>query len=227
MPDTYQGYSMISNIWKPDSILKVNTRNCGHFRSLSGTMISMEELKRLIVSQIKTNNIQYLSASGQAVGVDGSDINYSDATYLYLVIDNPTCVTGENIVAWQYRKMYGAKFYSMDFCSKTDFDLLVAKRNESSIGVLKFENHCRKQVFLREIQKIVPFKIGLSELEEDIKKTIPDISTDCQSTNKTISFETKLITVKGHHIYVDGKVSKRGSKFIIINPHHRTAKKTL
>lgn len=187
----------------------------------------MEELKRLIVSQIKTNTIQYLSASGHSVGVDGSIINYSNATYLYLVIDNPTCATGENIVAWQYRKMYGENFYSMDFCSKTDFELLVAKRNESSIGVLKFENHCRKQEFLREIQKIVPSKIGLLELEEDIKYSIPDVRTDCQSTDKTISFETKLITEKGHHIYVDGIVSKRGSKLIITNPHFRTAKKTI
>lgn len=218
---------MSINIREPNPILKVNTRNCGHFRSLSGTMISMEELKRLIVSLIKTNNIHYLSASGQTVGVDGSSINYSNATYLYLIIDNPTCTTGENIVAWQYRKMCGANFYSMDFCSKTDFDLIVAKRNESSIGILKFENQCRKQEFLREIQKMVPFKIGLLELEEDIKYSIPDVRMDCQSTNKTISFETKLKTVKGHHIYVDGKVSKRGSKLIITNPHFRTAIKTI
>lgn len=201
-----------------DPILKVNTRNCGHFRKISGTRISMKQLTQLISSNSKINRIHYLSASGQAISIDGSKVNYANATYIYLIIDKPTCTKGEKIVAWRFRKRTGAEFGEMDFISKADFDLVIAMRNESSIGTLKFENQHKKQEFLQEIQGFIPSSIGLDELEKVIKESIPKFNNNYQPSNKTIIFDTKMTTTKGKHIYVEGVITNRCSKTIIIKP---------
>jgi hypothetical protein len=134
------------------------------------------------------------------------------------MIYEPTCTTGENIVAWRFRKKSGAKFGEMDFISKADFDLVIAKKNESAIGALKFENHQRKQEFLQEIQSLTPSDIGLKELEKVIKKSILKINNKYQSSNKNIYFDTKMTTTKGKHIYVEGVLTNRGGETIIIKP---------
>ncbi len=207
-------------------LLKVNTINCNHFRQLSGKQISMEQLKQLIDSQLKINRVQYLSASGQSIGVDRSSIKYSNATYLFLVIDAPTCLSGEKIVAWCYRRKAYSVFSKMDFCSESDFNIIVAKMNECAVGSIKFENQRRKQEFLQEIQNLLPFKYELSKLEKIIKEAIPNYSMATLSTDNKISFDTKLIDARGRHIFVEGFISRRDNTYIIINPspHCKTLK---
>ncbi len=204
-----------------DPLFKVTTRNCGDFRSLCDNRITMPDLQKII--DLHTKAIQYLSASGQTVGVDGGKIGYHNASYRYITLEEYKTITGEQIVAWQFRKRPSNTWEGLNFSTMNVLGRTIAENNMCAIGALKFENGQMKEEFMKDLRERVKpkdeneFKRDLETLKDAAKRHAVYLKkTNLKKSNDT--FDSQLNTSTGWIIKIESMVSKTGNKIAFISP---------
>lgn len=201
---------------------KVGSNVCNKFNKLCGNNKTIPEIKVILNSSRK----HYLSAIGLPTNFDYTDVNITNASYLYVLPDGYTTKNGEQIVAWLHREKVDGSFRdtALEIGTKKDLDCFIAKKNMCSIGALKFDNWQRKKEFLDDLSERVKPKDekSLNKMQETIKEVSKKyIQNHCVTAlnNNDILFDSKLETETNWVINIKGRLSQIDKKVVIINPN--------
>ncbi len=218
-PDTYRDSIMNFNNNPKNSIRKVNRKSCGDFNKLTGTLNHISEVQEILAPLAN----RYLSAIGQQIDVDGSDIGYQNASYLYTTLEDYQTITGEQIVAWQYRKKPSGTWGKLNFSTMNALERAIVENNICAIGTLKFENGQMKEEFLKDLRERVKpkdeneFKRDLETLKESAKRHAVCLQKT-NAINSTVTFDSQLNTATGWIINIKSRVLKKGRNIIFMSP---------